>query len=108
MSSEKIDILKAIGAEVIITPTNVEPEAPRSYYSVSRRLAEEIPNSWFVNQYDNPSNTSAHYETTGPEIWKQTEGKITHLVVGVAARFWHDYAICHFFFLSIVYSWVVT
>lgn len=82
-SKEKMDILKAVGAQIKICPTDVDPEDPRSYYSVSRRLAEEIPNSWFVNQYDNPSNTLAHYETTGPEIWEQTEGKITHLVVGV-------------------------
>ena len=82
-SKEKMDILRAVGAEVKVCPTDVEPEDPRSYYSVSRRLAEEIPNSWFVNQYDNPSNTIAHYESTGPEIWKQTDGKITHLVVGV-------------------------
>jgi cystathionine beta-synthase len=80
-SKEKADILKAVGAEVIVCPTNVEPEDPRSYYSVSKRLAEEIPNSWYVNQYDNLANRLAHYEQTGPEIWKQTEGKITHLVV---------------------------
>lgn len=82
-SKEKMDILRAVGAEVIVCPTNVEPEDPRSYYSVSKRLATEIPNSWYVNQYDNPSNTIAHYEQTGPEIWEQTEGKITHFVVGV-------------------------
>ena len=82
-SKEKMDILRAVGAEVKVCPTNVEPEDPRSYYSVSRRLSEELPNSWYVNQYDNPSNAKAHYESTGPEIWKQTEGKITHLVVGV-------------------------
>jgi cystathionine beta-synthase len=80
-SKEKADILKAVGAEVIVCPTNVEPEDPRSYYSVSKRLAEEVPNSWYVNQYDNLANRQAHYEQTGPEIWKQTEGKITHLVV---------------------------
>lgn len=80
-SKEKADILKAVGAEVIVCPTNVEPEDPRSYYSVSKRLATEIPNSWYVNQYDNLANREAHYEQTGPEIWKQTEGKITHLVV---------------------------
>ncbi len=80
-SKEKVDILKAVGAEVIVCPTNVEPEDPRSYYSVSKRLATEIPNSWYVNQYDNLANRIAHYETTGPEIWEQTEGKITHLVV---------------------------
>lgn len=82
-SKEKMDILRAVGAEVVVCPTNVEPDDPRSYYSVSRRLAEETPNSWYVNQYDNPSNTVAHYEQTGPEIWKQTEGKITHFIVGV-------------------------
>jgi len=80
-SKEKADILKAVGAEVIICPTNVEPEDPRSYYSVSKRLAEETPNSWYVNQYDNLANRLAHYEQTGPEIWTQTEGKITHLIV---------------------------
>lgn len=80
-SKEKADILKALGAEVIVCPTNVEPEDPRSYYSVSKRLGKEIPNSWYVNQYDNPANKLAHYEQTGPEIWAQTEGKITHLVV---------------------------
>ncbi|MFM7710199.1 MAG: pyridoxal-phosphate dependent enzyme [Ferruginibacter sp.] len=80
-SKEKVDILKAVGAEVIVCPTNVEPEDPRSYYSVSKRLATEIPNSWYVNQYDNLANRLAHYEQTGPEIWEQTEGKVTHLVV---------------------------
>lgn len=80
-SKEKVDILKAVGAEVIVCPTNVEPEDPRSYYSVSKRLATEVPNSWYVNQYDNLANRLAHYEQTGPEIWKQTEGKVTHLVV---------------------------
>ena len=82
-SKEKFDILRAVGAEVIVCPTAVEPDDPRSYYSVSRRLAEETPNSWYVNQYDNLSNRIAHYETTGPEIWEQTDGKITHFVVGV-------------------------
>ena len=82
-SKEKFDILRAVGAEVIVCPTAVEPDDPRSYYSVSRRLAEETPNSWYVNQYDNLSNRIAHYETTGPEIWEQTNGKITHFVVGV-------------------------
>lgn len=82
-SSEKIDALRAFGAEVIVCPTDVEPEDPRSYYSVSSRLEKETPNSWKPNQYDNPSNAQAHYEQTGPEIWKQTEGKITHLVMGV-------------------------
>lgn len=80
-SKEKIDILKALGAEVIVCPTNVEPEDPRSYYSVSKRLATEVPNSWYVNQYDNLANRLAHYEQTGPEIWAQTEGQVTHLVV---------------------------
>lgn len=82
-SKEKVDALRAFGAEVIVCPTNVDPEDPRSYYSVSSRLEREVPNSWKPNQYDNLSNTLAHYEQTGPEIWKQTEGKITHLVVGV-------------------------
>ncbi|MFK5959636.1 MAG: pyridoxal-phosphate dependent enzyme [Lutibacter sp.] len=82
-SKEKMDILRAVGAEVIVCPTNVEPEDARSYYSVSKRLATETPNSWYVNQYDNPSNLLAHYESTGPEIWEQTDGKITHFVVGV-------------------------
>jgi cystathionine beta-synthase len=82
-SKEKFDALKAFGAEVIVCPTDVEPEDPRSYYSVSSRLINEIPNSWKPNQYDNLSNSAAHYEGTGPEIWDQTEGKITHLIVGV-------------------------
>jgi cystathionine beta-synthase len=82
-SKEKFDVLRAVGAEVVVCPTDVAPEDPRSYYSTSKRIAEETPNSWYVNQYDNPSNTQAHYETTGPEIWEQTEGKITHFVVGV-------------------------
>ena len=82
-SKEKIDILKALGAEVVVCTTHVEPDDPRSYYSVSRRLAEETPNSWYALQYDNLSNTAAHYESTGPEIWKQTDGKVTHFVVGV-------------------------
>lgn len=82
-SKEKTDALRAFGAEVIVCPTNVEPEDPRSYYSVSTRLGREVPNSWKPNQYDNLSNSAAHYEQTGPEIWEQTEGKITHLVVGV-------------------------
>ncbi|MFN0032904.1 MAG: pyridoxal-phosphate dependent enzyme, partial [Flavobacteriales bacterium] len=82
-SKEKFDALRAFGAEVIVCPTNVDPEDPRSYYSVSSRLVNEVPNSWKANQYDNPSNAQAHYETTGPEIWEQTDGKITHLVVGV-------------------------
>ncbi|MDA0177168.1 pyridoxal-phosphate dependent enzyme [Mesoflavibacter profundi] len=82
-SKEKVDILKAVGAEVVVCPTAVEPDDPRSYYSVSKRLSTEIENSWYVNQYDNPSNAKAHYESTGPEIWQQTEGKVTHFVVGV-------------------------
>ncbi len=82
-SKEKVDILRAVGAEVVVCPTDVESEDPRSYYSVSKRLGEETPNSWYVNQYDNLANRQAHYESTGPEIWEQTEGKITHLVVGV-------------------------
>lgn len=80
-SKEKIDILKAHGAEVIVCPTNVEPDDPRSYYSIAKRLAREIPNSFHFNQYDNLANRLAHYETTGPEIWEATQGKITHLVV---------------------------
>ncbi len=80
-SKEKVDILKAVGAEVIVCPTNVDPEDPRSYYSVAKRLPKEIPNSFHMNQYDNLSNRLAHYDTTGPEIWEQTEGKITHFVV---------------------------
>src|SRR6187549_1437532 len=82
-SQEKINILKAVGAEVIVCPTNVEPEDPKSYYSVARKLNKEIPNSYYPNQYDNLSNTAAHYETTGPEIWKQTGGKITHYAATV-------------------------
>lgn len=80
-SKEKADILKALGAEVIVCPTNVEPEDPRSYYSIARRLSKEIPNSFHFNQYDNLANRQAHYETTGPEIWQQTDGTVTHLVV---------------------------
>lgn len=82
-SKEKIDILKAMGAEVIVCPTNVSAEDPNSYYSVAERLSKEIPNSFWCNQYDNASNAIAHYESTGPEIWKQTAGKVTHLIVGV-------------------------
>jgi cystathionine beta-synthase len=82
-SKEKMDILRAVGAEVVVCPTAVEPTDPRSYYSVSKRLATEIPNSWYVNQYDNLSNRQAHYEQTAPEIWDQTDGKITHFIVGV-------------------------
>ncbi|HEX6332981.1 MAG TPA: pyridoxal-phosphate dependent enzyme [Flavisolibacter sp.] len=80
-SQSKVDILRALGAEVIVCPTNVEPEDPRSYYSVAARLSREIPNAFLMNQYDNLANRLAHYESTGPEIWKQTDGKITHLVV---------------------------
>lgn len=82
-SKEKIDILRAVGSEVIVCPNDVEPADPRSYYSTSKRLAEETPNSWYVNQYDNLANSQAHYESTAPEIWQQTDGKITHFVVGV-------------------------
>ena len=82
-SKEKVDALKAFGAEVIVCPTNVDPEDPRSYYSVSSRLEKETPNAWKANQYDNLSNLQAHYDWTGPEIWEQTDGRITHLVVGV-------------------------
>jgi cystathionine beta-synthase len=82
-SKEKVDALKAFGAEVIVCPTNVDPEDPRSYYSVSSRLVRETPNAWKANQYDNLSNSAAHYEQTGPEIWEQTDGRITHLVCGV-------------------------
>lgn len=82
-SKEKIDLLKALGAEVIVCPTNVEPTDPRSYYSVAEKLSKEINNSFWCNQYDNLSNAQAHYESTGPEIWDQTDGKITHLIVGV-------------------------
>ncbi len=82
-SKEKVDLLKALGAEVIVCPTAVEPEDPRSYYSVAKKLAREIPNSYYPNQYDNPSNPEAHYQTTGPEIWEDTQGKITHFVCGM-------------------------
>jgi len=82
-SKEKFDLLRAVGAEVIICPTDVAAEDPKSYYSTAARVAKETPNSWHVNQYDNPSNAIAHYESTGPEIWEQTDGKITHFVVGV-------------------------
>ena len=81
-SREKVDVLRGLGAEVLICPTNVEPDDPRSYYSVAKRLSEEIPNSVYLNQYDNPSNPKIHYETTGPELWEQTEGQITHYVAG--------------------------
>jgi len=82
-SKEKIDILRAMGAEVIVCPTAVSADDPRSYYSVAKRLNKDIPNSYYPDQYNNLSNTKAHYEQTGPEIWEATEGKITHLVVGV-------------------------
>ena len=82
-SQEKVDILRAFGAEVIVCPTDVEPDDPSSYYSVSKKLSEDTENSWYVNQYDNLSNRLTHYESTGPEIWDQTEGKVTHFVVGV-------------------------
>jgi cystathionine beta-synthase len=82
-SKEKIDILRAVGAEVVVCPTNVTPEDPRSYYSVAKKLNQDIPNSFYPNQYDNLSNSLAHYETTGPEIWKDTVGKITHYAAGV-------------------------
>tara|TARA_B100000941_G_scaffold255931_1_gene204917 strand:+ start:1 stop:834 length:834 start_codon:yes stop_codon:yes gene_type:complete len=82
-SKEKVDILKAVGAEVVICPTNVDPDDENSYYSTSRRLSLEIENSWYVNQYDNLSNSEAHYLSTGPEIWEQMSGHIHHFVVGV-------------------------
>src|SRR6266704_2799707 len=82
-SKEKVDLLKALGAEVIVCPTAVEPEDPRSYYSVAKKLARDIPNSFYPNQYDNPMNPAAHYQTTGPELWEDTEGKITHFVCGM-------------------------
>jgi len=82
-SQEKVDVLKAYGAEVVVCPTNVEPDDPRSYYSVSKKISEETDNSWYVNQYDNLSNRITHYESTGPEIWDQTNGQVTHFVVGV-------------------------
>lgn len=82
-SREKIDMLKAFGAEVIVCPTAVEPEDARSYYSVAKKLAREIPNAYYANQYENPANPEAHYRTTGPEIWKDTDGKITHFVCGL-------------------------
>jgi len=82
-SKEKFDVLRAVGAKVIVCPSDVKPDDPKSYYSVSKKIANETPNSWYVNQYDNFSNTKAHYEQTGPEIWDQTGGKLTHFVVGV-------------------------
>ncbi|MCV9387216.1 pyridoxal-phosphate dependent enzyme [Reichenbachiella ulvae] len=82
-SQEKIDILKAVGAEVYVCPTNVSSDDPRSYYSVAKKLNQDIPNSFYPNQYDNLSNKLAHYESTGPEIWRDTDGKITHYAAGV-------------------------
>lgn len=82
-SQEKIDLLRGLGADVRVCPTNVAPDDPESYYSVARRLSEEIPNSWYPNQYENPANALAHYESTGPEIWEQTDGEITHYVAGM-------------------------
>lgn len=81
-SQEKIDVLRALGAEVLVCPTNVAPDDPRSYYSVARRLAGEIPNAVYLNQYDHPANAEAHYQTTGPELWEQTDGRITHYFAG--------------------------
>src|SRR6516165_5074685 len=97
-SKEKVDLLKALGAEVIVCPTAVDPEDPRSYYSVAKKLAREVPNSFYPNQYDNPNNPDAHYRTTGPEIWDDTEGKITHFVCGMGTggtisgvgKFWKE------------------
>jgi cystathionine beta-synthase len=82
-SKEKVDALRAVGAEVVVCPTNVEPSDPRSYYSTAKRIAAETPNSFYPNQYDNLSNFAAHYESTGPEIWNQTEGRVTHYVAGL-------------------------
>lgn len=82
-SKEKLDILRAVGAEVIVCPTDVAPDDPQSYYSVAEQLSKETPNSYWFNQYDNLSNRQAHYESTGPEIWEQTDGRVSHLVVGV-------------------------
>jgi len=82
-SREKVDLLRGLGAEVRVCPTNVAPDDPSSYYSVAKRLSEEIPNSWYPNQYENPANAQAHYESTGPEIWQQTSGRITHYVAGM-------------------------
>jgi len=81
-SQEKMDVLRALGAEVVVCPTNVAPDDPRSYYSVARRLSQELPNSFYPNQYDHPANTEAHYRTTGPELWEQTDGRITHFIAG--------------------------
>ena len=88
-SKEKMDILRAMGAEVYVCPTNVAPEHPDSYYSVASRLNKEIPNSFYPYQYDNLSNRQAHYDSTGPEIWEQTEGKVTHFVVACRNRWYH-------------------
>src|SRR5580700_837099 len=82
-SKEKIDILKALGAEVIVCPTNVEPEDPRSYYSIADKLTKEVPGAFHPNQYENPENPKAHYRTTAPEIWRDSEGRITHFVAGM-------------------------
>src|SRR5207249_2933495 len=83
MSREKIDLLRAYGAEVVVTPTDVAPESPQSYYRVADRLTEEIPGAFQPNQYKNPANPETHYLTTGPELWRQSGGRITHLVCGV-------------------------
>src|SRR6195952_2454198 len=88
MSAEKIAVLRAYGAEVVVCPTAVAPEHPDSYYSVSKRLAEETPNAWNPNQYANPLNPEAHYRTTGPEIWRQTDGLVTHFVAGFPVMAW--------------------
>ncbi|MBB5828703.1 cystathionine beta-synthase [Micromonospora carbonacea] len=83
VSQDKQDVLRAYGAEVVVCPTAVAPEDPRSYYNVSDRLAREIPGAWKPDQYSNPANPRSHYETTGPELWKQTDGRLTHFVAGV-------------------------
>jgi cystathionine beta-synthase len=83
VSSEKVNLLKAFGAEVLLSPTAVAPDSPESYYSVARRVARERPGGFLANQYHNPANPQAHYETTGPEIWEQTAGKVTHFVAGM-------------------------
>jgi cystathionine beta-synthase len=83
MSQEKVDFLKAFGAEVIVTPTDVPPDSPLSYYETAKRIAQETPNSFYLNQYHNLKNTESHYHTTGPEIWEQTEGKIDYFVAGI-------------------------
>src|SRR3989475_6024594 len=89
-SKEKVDLLKALGAEVIVCPTAVDPDDPRSYYSVAKKLAKEIPNSFYPNQYENPMNPEAHYQTTGPEIWEDSGGKITHFVCGMGNGGYHS------------------